>query len=89
MFIDGMFDPRTLANMNVALERVCDQSADGENHAVRKRIAIRIIKCARAGKLTLGELTAAGRLGLPPLAQLRKRINRRPAAGPSTAPAEI
>ena len=64
MSIDGAFDSRTLANMNVALDRVCENAAHGEDHAVRKRVAKQIIKCARNGKTTLGELTAAGQRGL-------------------------
>jgi hypothetical protein len=87
MFIEAMFEPRTLANMNVALDRVCDQAPDGENHAVRKRIAIRIIRCARSGKVTLGDLTAAGRRGLPRFAHVRKRIDRRRAPAPTAVSA--
>jgi hypothetical protein len=64
MFIDGAFEPRTLANMNVALDRVCEKATDGEDHSVRKRVARQIVKCARSGKITLGELTAAGQRGL-------------------------
>ncbi len=64
MIIDGAFDSRTLANMNVALDRVCGKAAHGEEHPVRKRVAKQIIKCARSGKTTLGELTAAGQRGL-------------------------
>ncbi|HZR72080.1 hypothetical protein [Bradyrhizobium sp.] len=64
MSIEGAFDPRALANMNVALDRVCEKAADGEKHSVRKRVAKQIIKCARAGKTTLGDLTAAGRRAL-------------------------
>jgi hypothetical protein len=50
--------------MNVALDRVCGKAAHGEEHLVRKRVAKQIIKCARSGKSTLGELTAAGQRGL-------------------------
>jgi hypothetical protein len=64
MLIDGAFDSRTLANMNVALDRVCEKAAHGEDHAVRRRVAKQIVKCARSGKITLGELTAAGQRGL-------------------------
>jgi hypothetical protein len=64
MLIDGAFDSRTLANMNVALDRVCEKAAQGEDHSVRKRVARQIIRCARGGKITLGELTAAGHRGL-------------------------
>lgn len=65
MLIDGTFDPRTLTNMQVALERVCETVAEGESHAMRKRIAEHIIRCARGGRTTLDELTAAGERGLP------------------------
>ena len=64
MIIDGAFDSRTLANMNVALDRVCEKAAHGEEHLVRKRVARQIIKCARSGKTTLNDLTAAGQRGL-------------------------
>jgi hypothetical protein len=64
MLIEGAFDSRTLANMNVALDRVCEKAAQGEDHSVRKRVARQIVKCARGGKTTLGELTAAGQRGL-------------------------
>lgn len=64
MLIEGAFDSRTLANMNVALDRVCEKAAHGEDHSVRKRVAKQIVKCARNGKTTLGELTAAGQRGL-------------------------
>lgn len=64
MLIEGAFDSRTLANMNVALDRVCEKAAHGEDHLVRKRVAKLIVKCARNGKTTLGELTAAGQRGL-------------------------
>jgi hypothetical protein len=47
MLIEGAFDPRALANMNIALDRVCEKAADGEKHPVRKRVAKQIIKCAR------------------------------------------
>jgi hypothetical protein len=44
MIEDG-FDARTLANMNVALERVCQRRPDGEDHKVRRRAAQRINQC--------------------------------------------
>jgi hypothetical protein len=55
------FDERTAANMDVALERVCQRlSPDKQDHQSRKFIAERIIDAARKGHTTLGELTAAG-----------------------------
>jgi hypothetical protein len=61
MLIGGAFDSRALTNMKVALDRVCETAAGGEDHSVRKRVAKQIINCARSGRTTLGELTAAGR----------------------------
>jgi hypothetical protein len=60
MMIEGNFDARTLANMNVALDRVCGKSPSGERHEVRKRVARAIVRCAKSGKFTLGALTEAG-----------------------------
>jgi hypothetical protein len=59
--IEGRFDDRTLANMSVALERVCQQRPNGEDDKVRRRIAQRIIHCAKTGKKTLAALTNAGK----------------------------
>jgi hypothetical protein len=70
--IEGTFDSRTLANMNVALDRVCERVANGEKHSVRRRVAKQIIKCASSGKTTLGQLTAAGQRALISLATLPK-----------------
>lgn len=64
MLIDGTFDSRALANMNAALDRVCEKVSGGEKHSVRRRVAKQIIKCARSGRITLGDLTAAGRRAL-------------------------
>jgi hypothetical protein len=64
MTIDDKFDIRTLANMNVALDRVCGKTPDGEQHEVRKRVAQAIICCAKSGGTTLGALTEAGKKAL-------------------------
>jgi hypothetical protein len=54
------FDSRTLANMEVALERACQGlSIVAEEHRVRRHIAEKILKCAEGGDRTLGGLTAA------------------------------
>jgi hypothetical protein len=62
MMIAESFDSRTLANMEVALERACKGLAIGaEEHRVRRHIASKILKRAEGGDRTLGGLTAAGR----------------------------
>jgi hypothetical protein len=54
--------------MNVALDRVCEKVAHGEDYAVRKRVAKQIIRCANSGKTALGDLTAAGQRALTKVA---------------------
>ena len=74
----GSFDSRTLANMEVALERACKNLATGaEEHRVRRHIASKILKCAESGDKTLAGLTEAGRAAVAELnsvaAPCRKR----------------
>ncbi|NEW87473.1 hypothetical protein DU475_09385 [Rhodopseudomonas sp. WA056] len=59
--IEHDFDSRTLANMEVALDRICGTLRDGQDHAVRARVAEAILASARNGRQSLGELEAAGR----------------------------
>jgi hypothetical protein len=54
------FDARTLANMNVALERVCQRRPHGEDHKVGRLVAQRFIRCAKTGQKTLVALTKVG-----------------------------
>jgi hypothetical protein len=55
------FDTRTLANMEVALERACKALTSGaEEHPARRHIASKILECAESGDKTLGRLTEAG-----------------------------
>jgi predicted MarR family transcription regulator len=72
MLNDGTFDSRALATMNVALDHVCNVTARGEEYSVRKRIARRIIHCARNGKTTLSELTMAGERALARIAPAKR-----------------
>lgn len=54
------FDARTLVNMSVALDRVCGTLSNGEDHAVRARVAAKIAERAREGACSLQDLEAAG-----------------------------
>lgn len=76
MLIEGAFDSRALANMNIALDCVCENVANGQKHTVRKRVARQIIKCARSGNTTLGDLTAAGRRALIEVVPARNNAKR-------------
>ena len=59
--ITDAFDRRTIARMEVALERACLLlSAGSEKHWARRIIANKIIECANRGDTTLSRLTEAG-----------------------------
>ena len=47
VMIADSFDSRTLANMELALDRACANVSGGEKHRVRRHIAARIDRCAR------------------------------------------
>jgi hypothetical protein len=57
------FDERTIANMEVALDRACERFPKQlVTHEARKRIAARIVASARRGERTLKGLTDAAML---------------------------
>jgi hypothetical protein len=59
--ITDAFNPRTMADMEVALERACLLlPAGGEKHGARRIIAGKIIECANRGEISLSRLTEAG-----------------------------
>jgi hypothetical protein len=63
MMITECFDFRTLANMEVALERACKMLAIGaEEHDSRRYISSKILACAKRGDKTLRALSEAGRI---------------------------
>jgi hypothetical protein len=63
MLITENFDSRTLASMEVALERACQTLSIGAaDHEFRRHVANKIIECAERGDRTLGGLTEAGRV---------------------------
>ena len=58
--ITDAFNRRTIANMEVALDRACLLPTDGEKHRARRIIAGKIIECANRGETSLSRLTEAG-----------------------------
>jgi hypothetical protein len=77
--ITDSFDPRTLANMEVALERACKILGVGsEGHQARRHIAGKIIVCAESGDGTLGGLTKAGRVAATELCTTRGASRGKP-----------
>jgi hypothetical protein len=53
------FNERTVAKMEVALERACQQFSGPGSHEARKRIAMKILERARDGERTLKGFTDA------------------------------
>src|ERR1700722_15537388 len=73
------FDRRTLANMEVALERACESLGPGsQQHDARRHIAGKILECAASGAPPRGGLTDAGR---PAASELRATPGPRRWAG--------
>ena len=66
------FDRRTMAAMELALERACECWPYGGEHNVRKRVAQSIIRCARTGHTSLDALTEAGKCAVVQLSQSRR-----------------
>jgi hypothetical protein len=75
--ISESFDRRTLANMEIALERACEVLSTGsEKHRTRRHIADRIIQCAKSDNRSLGSLTAAALAAAKELrVKPRRKIN--------------
>lgn len=61
MLISESFDARTLANMEVALERACRSVPTADSHAARRQIANEILERAKGGDRRLSSLTGAAR----------------------------
>jgi hypothetical protein len=58
--ITDHYDDRTIANMEVALDRACDRfPGELAKHNARKRIAAKLLKCATSGERTLQGFTDA------------------------------
>jgi hypothetical protein len=80
MIMDS-FDARTIAHMEMALERACKTlPKSNDNYEARRYIANRILEYAEAGDHTFGGLTEAGHTGASELAK-RPRRRREAARG--------
>lgn len=73
------FDRRTMAAMEIALDKACERWPDGAKHNVRKRVAQCIIRCAKTGNTSLTALIEAGERALAQPQQSRRR-----SAGPKS-----
>ena len=64
------FDHRTMAAIEVALEKACACWPNGGKHNLRKRVAQSIIRCAKSGNTSLDALTDAGERARAQLSQI-------------------
>ena len=67
------FDRRTMAAVEVALEKACACWPNGGQHNLRKRVAQSIIQCAKTGNAGLDALTEAGERALVQPSQSGRR----------------
>jgi len=82
--ISDEFDRRTLANMEVALERMCQLFPEQlAGHNARKKVAAAILQSAVEGQRTLGQLTAAAKTAAAKLG-LTARSGRTPSLSDAT-----
>ena len=63
-FLLSDLNQRTQTDMDVVLEFVCRELADGGRHKERKYIAERLIEGAGSGRTTLGDFQIVARLAL-------------------------
>jgi hypothetical protein len=57
-------DDRTRANLDVVLEDVCRTLPHGGDHALRKKVAEKLLTSARKGNTTLSGLSVVARTAL-------------------------
>ncbi len=77
------FDRRTMAKMELALDRACARFPHGGKHSIRKRVAQNIVRCAKAGNTGLVALTEAGERALAQLHDARRGKREGPSVRPN------
>jgi hypothetical protein len=79
--ITEAFNRRTIANMEVALERAClVLPAAAEKHEARRIIASKVIECAHRGETSLSRLTEAGYAAAMQLSCSSRSVRQKEAA---------
>jgi hypothetical protein len=58
-------DDRTMANLDVVLEETCRGFPHGGDHALRKKVAQKLLKSAQKGNTTLSALEKIARMAVP------------------------
>jgi hypothetical protein len=64
-------DDRTIANIEVSLEKACRRFPNGGDHESRKHIARKLLLSAKKGNTTLGELDVVAHRTLQKIAKQR------------------
>jgi hypothetical protein len=73
--ISNDFSDRTLANLEIALERACQRlGTEGMTHECRKFVALKMITAARNGVTTLAKLTEIAQQASSQLSQASKQV---------------
>lgn len=62
-------DRRTMANMQLALDRACKGLPEGKKHSARQLIVAKLLESARRGDTSLTALTRAAKSAAPGLAR--------------------
>jgi hypothetical protein len=76
--ITNNFDQRTIANMEVALDRACQRFPEQlSKHEARKRVAARIVERAACGERTLKGFTDAAKTAAVVLTSRKSRVQHR------------
>jgi hypothetical protein len=79
--ITEAFNRRTIANMEVALDRACLLlPTGGEKHRARRIIAGKIIECANRGETSLSGLTEAAYSAAMQLGSSAQSVRKKEAA---------
>ena len=67
-------DDRTIANMEVALEKACRRFPNGGDHESRKYVAVRLMLSAKKGNTTLGGLNVVAHRALEEFSKQKSNV---------------
>jgi hypothetical protein len=65
-------DERTRANLDVALEEVCRELPNGGDHALRKKIAVKLLQSVRKGNISISGLSTVAQTAMAEATKQRR-----------------
>jgi hypothetical protein len=71
-------DDRTIANVEVALEKACREFTNGGDHVIRKHVARKLMLSAKKGNTTLGRLDMVAHRAVQELAKQKSTNSELP-----------